>query len=202
MKGVNLIPQPLRAARSRKRRLRRWTLGCSAYAAALMMTCAVMRGLWSADCRSLDGEISSTSRRIDDANRSINGLRAELAEMQEKSRTARNISDQPDWSILMSAVAAQVDDDLVLREVRLGAMPGLSVARVADSLNGPRRFQLSMRGSARNPAGVSRFVSKLEQMQFFDDVKLLRTSRENFLNGPSIGFEVETTFGPQQRRAK
>ena len=200
MKGVNLIPQRLRAARAHKRRRRRWALGCAAYAASLMMTCAVMHGMWSSNCRSLDNDIATAAHRIEDDNRTINGLRSQLGEMQEKSRVSDAIADQADWSILLSAIGSQVDEDLVLREVRLG--PNASVNRITDVLNGPRRFQLAMRGASRNSAAVSRFVSKLEQMQFFDDVKLLRTSRENFLNGPAIGFEVETTFGSQQRRPK
>jgi hypothetical protein len=58
-----------------------------------------------------------------------------------------------------------------------------------------------MRGIARSAAGSSKFVTRLEQMQFFDEVKLLRTSRETFLNGEAVGFEIECTFG-QQRRSK
>jgi hypothetical protein len=202
LKGVNLIPQPLYAARRRKRRLRRWALGCAAYAAALMMTCALMRGVWCANYRSLDSEIASTNHRIEDANRRIAGLRTQLFELQEQSRTAEAIADQPDWSILQNAVAVQMEDDLVLREVRLGATTTTAVRGVADTLWAPKRYQLSIHGVARTPAGVSKFVSKLEQMQFFDDVKLLRTSREEFLNGPAVSFEVETSFGPQQRRTK
>src|SRR4051812_23131580 len=75
VKGVNLIPQPLRAARSRKRRIRRWMLGCSAYAAALLMSCAVVRALSYADNRTLHADIESTGRRIEDANRAIGNLR-------------------------------------------------------------------------------------------------------------------------------
>ena len=188
-------------ARARRRRVRRWALGCAAYAAALMMTCAVMRGLWSADCRTVDIDIAATSRRIEDANRSIAALRGQLGEMQEKSRTSRTIADQPDWSILLGAISAQVEDDLVLRELRLGSTTGNAARNVADPLTAPRRYQLSLRGVARSPVGVAKFVSRLEQMKFFDDVKLLRTSRETFLSGPAVGFEVETSFG-QQRRAK
>ena len=202
MKGVNLIPLPLRLARSHRRRTRRWALACAAYAAALLMTCAVIRGLWSADCLTLNGEIASTGRRIDDANRELSLRRAQLAEMQEQSRVSQAISDQSDWSALLGAVSTQMDDDLVLREVRLGAAPGNEARNVADTLTAPRRYELSIHGVSRTSAGVSKFVAELEKMQFFDEVKLVRTSRETFLNVPATGFEVETSFGQQKRSAK
>lgn len=203
MKGVNLIPQSLRAARSRRRRMRRWTLACAAYGAALLMSCAVIRGLWSSDSRTLNSDIAATAHRIDDANRMIAGLRVQVADLQEKSRTSTAIADQPDWSILLAALSATTDEELVLREVRLGPAPGSGAGNrnAADALYATRKYQLALRGVARSAAGSSKFVTRLEQMQFFDEVKLLRTSRETFLNGQAVGFEIECTFG-QQRRSK
>ncbi len=202
MKGINLIPQPLRLARSRKRRMRKWMLGSAAYAAALLMVCAVIHGLWSSQVRAQSGDIAKTSHRIEDENRTIAGLKAQLAAMQEASRTSTAIADQPDWSILLSALSASTEDELVFREVRLGAASTGGMSRtVADEPWTPRRYQLSLRGTARAASGVSKFVNKLEQMQFFNDVKLLRTTRESFNNAPATGFEMECSFG-QQRRAK
>jgi Tfp pilus assembly protein PilN len=200
---VNLIPQSLRVTRSHQRRMRRWGLACAVYAAALVMSCVVIRGMWSADSRTLNSDIASTGHRIVDANRVISGLRVQIADLQEKSRTSMAIADQPDWSILLAALSATTDDELVLREVRLGPAPGSGASNrnAADALWATRKYQLALRGVARSAAGSSKFVTRLEQMQFFDEVKLLRTSRETFLNGPAVGFEIECTFG-QQRRSK
>jgi Tfp pilus assembly protein PilN len=200
LKGVNLIPQPLRAARSRKRRLRLWTLACVVYAALLLLSCVVTHGLWSNQCHTVAADIASTGRRIDDANRDIAGRRAQRSAMLDVSRTTQAITDQPDWSVLLSALSASTEDDLIFREVRLGALFSGAVSRtVAVDPIEPRRYQLSLRGVSRSASSVAKFVSKLEQTQFFNDVKLLRTTRETLVNSPATGFEIECTFGPTRR---
>jgi hypothetical protein len=202
VKGVNLIPLGLRAARSRNRRMRRWALACASYAAVVLVTCALIGKCWTADCQTIDRSNASASQKIEEDNRALASRRAQLAEKQEQSRTAEAIQGQPDWSYLLGGIASQMGDDLVLREVRLGAAPGNENRGVADALTGPRRFLFSIHGVSRTGTGVSKFVSDLEKLQFFDDVKLLRTSRETFLNGPATGFEVETSFGQEQGRTK
>src|SRR4051812_15918983 len=172
MKGVNLIPQSLRQQRRRARRVRRWSVSCVAYAAGLLVTCAAMRAMYLVDRHTLASDIVSTAKRIDEANKSLVGLRLQLSELTERTTTVQTIIDQPDWSILMAALGAATDDDLVLRELRLGSIaqlgPVVRPTGAPERVVLPKRFQLSLRGVGSSSGAVARFVNKLEQTQFFD----------------------------------
>jgi Tfp pilus assembly protein PilN len=192
--GVNLIPQSLRQARRHRRLVVGWTIGGGVYALALVLGCVVARSLYVADCHALDQQMGDMVHRIATADQNSRSLKAQLVELQAQSQTAHAISDQPDWSMLLNVLANTMDDNLVLRDVKIFPATN-SKTVVADALNGPGEYSLTIRGLGQSSADVSRFVSHLEESKFFDEVKLSRTGREPFLTGMAVSFDLECRFG-------
>jgi Tfp pilus assembly protein PilN len=197
-KGVNLIPVPLRVTRQRRRRVSRWTLACAVYAGALLVSCAMVRSLYLTDRQTLTVEIEQAEKRQSELDRAARQQLAHLAALNDKAQTVHAITDQPDWSVLLAAISITMDDELVLRDLRIapGSDAGGSVrsASATDALTGPRKYQLSLRGIGKTSNAVTKFVSRLEQTKFFDDVKLIRTGREPFMTGMAVSFDLECSF--------
>lgn len=194
MIGVNLIPQSLRQARRHRRRIAGWTVGGGIYALTLLFACVVARSLYLADTHALDQQTAELIHRIATADQNSRLLKSQLAELQAQSQTARAIADQPDWSLLLGVLANTMDDQLVLRELRLAPEKNSKTA-VADALSGPQEYSLVIRGLGGNSTAVAKFVSHLEETNFFDEVKLSHTGREPFRTGMAESFDLECTFG-------
>jgi hypothetical protein len=57
------------------------------------------------------------------------------------------------------------------------------------------RFTLELSGLGRSQASVSQFILRLEQLELFERVTILKTGREMFGEHESIGFRIEATIG-------
>jgi Tfp pilus assembly protein PilN len=175
---INLIPAHRRAAQQRRRRLRVWIGATVGWTGALLAVCAGVRyGTSSGIESTAANELRAVQSHIDDVNGRLGSLKKQLAEMQSRQQTAVSITDQPDWSILLSLLAG-VREEAVLREVTLRPDPA------------SRSIMLSVRGFCRSQAEVSQFVLRLQQLGLFDEVKLLRTGREPVLNTAAVTFDV------------
>lgn len=194
MIGVNLIPQSLRQARRHRRLVVGWTIGGGVYAVALLLGCVVARSLYVADCHALDQQTGDMVHRIATADQNSRSLKSQLTELQTQSQTAHAIADQTDWSLLLNVLANTMDENLVLRELRI--FPAMnSKTTVVDPLTGPKEYSLTIRGLGQSSTDVSRFVSHLEETKFFDEVKLSHTGREPFMTGMAESFDLECSFG-------
>jgi Tfp pilus assembly protein PilN len=192
--GVNLIPQSLRDARRHRRLVVGWTLSGGIYALALVLGCVVARSLYLADTHALDQQTGDMIHRIATADQNSRSLKSQLAELQAQSQTAHAIADQPDWSLLLGALAGTMDDELTLRDVRIAPITDKKTT-VADPLTEPREYSLTIRGLGANSTAISKFVSHLEETKFFDEVKLTHTGREPFMTGMAVSFDLECSFG-------
>jgi Tfp pilus assembly protein PilN len=96
------------------------------------------------------------------------------------------VGKQPDWSILLALLASTLEDEIVLRSVRL--VSGAAEEGDQREAGAPN---LDFAGLGQSQAAVSRFVLRLEEISLFRSVKLLDTRREPFLDGHAITFRVE-----------
>jgi Tfp pilus assembly protein PilN len=184
MNGVNLIPTVRRQSRRRRTRLRRWAIACIGYGLMLGAGSMAVKHVW-AGRPEVAGELAAANARGADLNNQITRLRRELAEVESSRQTMLMVTQQPDWSILLAKLGTVLDEQTVLREVKLAP------ARTPTAAQQPEAsYLLELRGLGKEQSAVSQFVSRLQQTGLFDDVRLVRTGREPFLNGAAVSFEV------------
>jgi Tfp pilus assembly protein PilN len=209
--GVNLIPEYRHEARRRRARGRRWMAACVLYASALVFGYGICQATFGGSDPRLAEDLQTMQQDVSSGESTLARLKPELAEAQAKLDATRAVALQPDWSILMAALAQSLGDDVVLSSCTLQTQtispPKSPVARSAagDKKPGsksspapePERVQVivNVTGFGRSQVAVSKFVLRLEQMRLFDRVKLIKTSREQFLDGDAVSFQLECPLG-------
>jgi hypothetical protein len=193
--AVNLIPAARLRARSCRRRLCAWGWALTGCVLLLGIVCGLVRSIYGAD----DGAVAASLTSTRDANRKTGAATVaatrRLSQAESTRRTVESLTDRPDWSLLLNLLAQAMDDNLVLREVRLqpmerssgGAAPTATEARLAPV----ERYRMELRGLGRTQEAVSRFVGRLEHTDVLGEVKVLRRGREPFLAGTAVSFELE-----------
>ncbi len=114
------------------------------------------------------------------------------------------VNGQPDWSMLLASVARLRGDDVVLKSCGLDAAAETirekPPEKVADKttpvaspapMTLPARAIVRLQGYGRSQAAVGQFVLRLEQTGLFDDVLLVKTNREPFLDDHAMSFQLE-----------
>ncbi len=205
MGQVNLIPAERLARRSRKTRLHMWMAVCGVYAVILLAGALVLRFLHATEDRSVTAELAAVTKQVEQDSRTMLELRRELAEARITLETTRAIHAQPDWSRLFLGVSEQMGQEIVLNRCQLGTFLGdntvvtggwgeaASTRPLADLLT-ECRHKLVLNGFAKRQESVSRFVLGLEGCGAFDSVRVLHSSRQSFLNGEAVAFNIECHF--------
>ena len=129
MTSPNFIPAHRLASRQRHRRRRLWILACIAYAIGLLGASTSGSALCHEDTDALTGQIATTIEQIDRNQRATERLQDTLAVARATLQANRAVADQPDWSILLAAVADCLDDDVFL--TRFDLQPAPKIARPA-----------------------------------------------------------------------
>ena len=218
--GVNLIPAYRHEARRRRSRGRRWVAACVMYAAALVFGYGICQATLGGEDPRLIEELTASREDVTRADATAARLRPELAEAQAKLDATRAVALQPDWSILLAAMARSLGDDIVLASCTLETQtinptnaqtPAPAVAPTAGP-NKPgdkpaaaaERVQVvvNVTGFGRTQVAVSQYVLRLEQMKLFDRVKLIKTSRESFMDGDAVSFQLECPLGTTENGGK
>ncbi|MCG3180426.1 MAG: hypothetical protein BIFFINMI_02787 [Phycisphaerae bacterium] len=199
MKRVNLIPQSRQQARARKNRAVRWGTILGTYATLLAVGYVASTRYVAADARPLDAEAREVGSKLATTNQTCTTLSGELLSAQQKLRTAQSVGQQPDWSQLLTLLSQKTDENVVLnicrlRRIRKSAdgpapQPGVAAETQADS-----KLVLELEGFAKSQSNVPEYVLRLEQIGLFEKVKLVKTSRQDFLNNKSVAFTLECDF--------
>jgi hypothetical protein len=206
MKSVNLIPAKHLVARGRRQRARAWGVGLCFYAAALVVACVGVRIAWAGDGGRTASDLETARAATNTAHAALAQATKRLGDAQRTQKLIKFVRDQPDWSILLALIGKRLGDETVLREVRLEPVkiapivPAASSSSAAAPVPSTERFTLYLRGFGKTQSSVSAFVSSMEKVELFDHVKLLRTTREPFLNGMAVTFEIECSLGEGTRK--
>jgi hypothetical protein len=179
MLGVNLIPAERRSALQRRGRLRRWGAAMIAYGGLVMAACVGARITWAPG----DGASAEDLTQLQARNTQLNGMiaqsRKQTLEAHTEIKTAQSITDQPDWNIVLTLLGQTVGEEIVLKQIQLRPEQGAA-----------KSYSLVVRGVAMTQTGASKFIARLEGLQLFDQVKLVRTGRETVLDTPAVSFEL------------
>jgi hypothetical protein len=205
MGAVNLIPAERLARRNRNTRLHMWMAVCGVYAMMLLAGSFLLRFLHATEDRSVTAQLAAVTAQVEQENQAMLELRRALAETRITLETARAIHEQPDWSKLFLGVSGQMGQEIVLSRCQLGTFMGDNTAvtggwgeaaakkPLADLLT-ECRHKLVLHGFAKGQESVSRFVLGLEGSGAFDTVRVLNSSRQSFLNGEAVAFNIECHF--------
>ena len=204
MKCFNLMPTPRRQAKACRARARQWLAVGVAFVGMLVMICITCHKTWGVGPEPLADEIRQTTDRIKASGRTIAELREQLVASRWKLDTVRGVGRQPDWSVLLTLLADGLGNEVVLRSCELDEIlipleraagrrgePRIPVTSVSEDKKKRIAFVLSVSGFGRSQTAVSQFVLRLERSGMFDNVRLVSTIREPFLNGKAIAFRLK-----------
>ncbi len=204
MKCFNLMPAPRRQAKACRARVRQWLAVGVAFVGMLVMICITCHRTWGVGPDPLADEIRQTADRIAASGRTISELQGQLVASRWKLDTFRGIGRQPDWSVLLTLLADGLGDEVVLKNCELdeivipvertapkrGESQIITTSRLEDKA-GRTAFVLRVAGFGRSQTAVSLFVLRLERSGVFDNVRIVSTIREPFLNAKATAFRLE-----------
>jgi hypothetical protein len=143
-------------------------------------------------------QVKQATQDLRSLGRQTRSLRFEAAEVSRKLADARTAHQHPDWSLLLAMLADSLADEVVLERCSLAPAEKTEDAAAADRLAQAsptdffnQRFRFELGGYARSQMAVSRFTLRLEKAGLFDQVRLVKTSRQSFLGGEAVAFQLE-----------
>ncbi len=196
---VNLMPDYRQEARARRTRIRHWIIGSWGYGLVLLAGCFFLRVLWGHSDSRVVADMNRIQAQIQSVNGAIVAMTEELKQHQLTLTANRDLIEHPDWGLLLGLLAQSLGDGLVLRQCQISELTPVQrrdvlVAKDQSQVAG-RSFLLAIRGMGRSQAAVSQFALRLEQTGLFDQVKLLDTSLEPYLEYKAVSFRVECQLG-------
>jgi Tfp pilus assembly protein PilN len=205
MSDVNLIPVWRLVGKRRKARLYLWAAVCGVYACMIAAGSLTFHIAHAGEGRGMTEQLEAADKQIEQDNRTMLGLRRQLAETNTALETTKAIHDQPDWSKLLRGLSAQLGEEIVLSRYQLttltadnkvitvegsGSLPATPLGTFLTEC----RHTLTLNGFGKSQESVSQFVLRLEGSGVFNLVRLVNSSRQTFLNGEAVAFSVECHF--------
>jgi Tfp pilus assembly protein PilN len=200
MYAANLLPATRRAARSTHTRIKLWSAIGAAYCALVIGGVALAHVILGAQYHNAAVDLEREDLHIKQLMADSLDLRKQLTGAVALRQSVREVTDQPDWSIILTALPSLGGDEMVLREVKLhpvetNVIVSATAKKDAKPQESLREFTLEMKGVCKSQPGVAKFVLALQQANIFEEVKLVRTAREPFMDQMAVSFEVQCTMG-------
>lgn len=190
----NLLPRGLAEARACRIRRHRWMMALAAYTGALSVVCGSMWMITQPGLASASTELAELTQRNRESSQSIDAFERQFKTINDALEHRQNLSEQPDFSVLLKLIARSVDSSTVLRQLSLRGS-GSDKLRATPAPSGsdrePRYFVLLIQGTSAGENGVTHFSSKLAAAGLFDRVELRRTGRDLAGPGGGVAFELE-----------
>ncbi|MDY7106996.1 MAG: hypothetical protein SYC29_00005, partial [Planctomycetota bacterium] len=143
--------------------------------------------------RTVNAQIAETRQQLDDLKRSY-------AAAERRLQATGAVGPLPDWSVLLSALAAETGEHVVLSVCALEPTPAGEEA-AGDEIRDPQRvgaLTLLLTGFGRTQRDVSDFVLRLERISLLDSVSLVSSRREPFLTDHATAFEIRCSIGGEK----
>lgn len=200
MGDLNLIP----ADRLNRKRLRaRVGVWAGVYSFVLVLIAGVvvsanfcMKGASS----DLEQGLEAVDQNIEEYNSTAVELGREISKARLELEVAQAAGVQADWGRLLSLLAEQLGDEVILSGCHLvesgaenvkAAEAGTDEKGTGEGTELPgQHYELRLSGFGRGQMSVSSFLLRLERMEFFKSVRLLSSNRQAFLDGYAVVFTV------------
>ena len=195
---INLIPQARRKLRKARLAAQRWIALSASYGIVAALLWATYASTGAREYLALAGRMSEIAAREKTVKQSVAALQRQIGDATQRRTIAEELRNRPDWSILLSLLGGEVRNDVMLRELQLSAIAKASRDTRPRELQilGPDEYQLTIKGIGLSQQSVSQFTLRLQRLELFDDVQMLRSGREPFGSGSGIGFELQCRLGP------
>ena len=167
---------------------------CAGYVVFLALTYAFCAAIWGADGRALASEFERAAAKVAETDCEIALLQQELAHNEGLLVANRVLSDQPDWSLLLAGLSQTLADEVVLKSCQLNPVwvaPGSTGPMPLAPGSQGNGFLLALKGFGRSQAAVAQFVLRLEQTELFEQVKVIKISRESFMTVEAVSFQLD-----------
>ena len=202
MNDDNLIPRHRLERKRWKARLRLWIYCGGIFAGVVITASGIAHATWSQDDRRVESELAEATTKIDEQMSLEKSLRRELSEARVRLEADKAIGDPPDWSVLLTLLGEETNDNVVLSTCGLAPVgpddgpagrgkAALSAGSPSSVPLGRRRFRIELNGFGRTQTDVSQFLLRLEQVGLFRAVRLMQSDRARFLDGDAVAFRIE-----------
>lgn len=180
---ANLLPAARQLARCRNMRTRSWIGGICIGSIVLAGVFVTVVATWRDDRAQLREMLEDS----EGFNRTLEDRIAMLDQRLEHAwaglNAAERIRDQPDWSILLAAIAERTGDQIVLSRIGLerpaATRPSSrALDETAASLSRLKPRDLALSGTGVSAHQVSLFSVRLEELNLFSRVIIEQSSRD------------------------
>jgi len=191
MNAVNLIPIHRQLRDARSARVRGWSWAAGGLGVLLVMAWTYCAMAPSQAVAPPAEAFTKATAEISKANEESAVLRRQLAALRDQALSARGITDQPDFSILLALLSRAIGQDVVLNRCELSQDNGKATSAPDEVLK--------ISGFARNQPTVAAFMLELESTGIFKSVTLVRSNEEPWMDQKVAGFQVHCVIGPVPR---
>lgn len=196
---ANLLPAARRIARRRNMRTRAWIGGICIGTMVLTGVFVTVAATWRDDraqLRAMLEDSEGSNRVLEDR---IVSLDRELEHAWAGLYAAERIRDQPDWSILLAAVAARTGEQIVLARIGLERpAPTRPRSRTPEGTAAaqprPQPRDLVLSGTGVSAHQVSLFSVRLEELSLFSRVIIEQSARDQRGLEGAIAFTIRCTL--------
>jgi len=202
MRHINLVPARRRDAKRRRTHMKWCAVGCAVYAAGATVATAIAWGAWAGEDPQVRQQIARADEEIHRTEQDLSEARAKLAVEGSRLTAAKEIAEQPDWSLLLTLLAQKADDQMVLRSCQLRPAGGPAGEGKAADAPVAEGLVVVVTGVARSPQTAQQYVLRLEKTGLFGRVTLVETRREPFLNGEASAFRADCVLSTSTPSAK
>lgn len=200
MGDLNLIPANRLLRKRIKARALIWVAVCAFVLVTNAVAVASVRCLLRGAGGSLEQELEAVELSIQKCNSTALELSEEIARRIRELKVAEATGIRPDWGRLLSLLAEELGDEVVLSSCHLieseatDAETDKAPAETAGSgeeaqLPG-QNYELRLSCFGRTQTSASALLLRLEAMEFFESVRLLGSSKQTFMDGHAVRFTV------------
>lgn len=188
MLSANLIPAARREALRVASRARLWAGVLAAASACMAIACAALFNTVGVDADDLRAQLDRVAADHAAADTDLKRSRADLAASMRLLGAASEVRDHPDWSALLSTMAALRGDQVVLATLDITPLD----ARAGEAtVTRPARYALRLSGVARDHKAATSFSLLLERTGVFSRVTLTDTTSQLVGERAVVAFGLE-----------
>jgi hypothetical protein len=201
MSAINLLPPKYREKRRMGMIRKRWIITGGCYVLLLAAGGLAARGFDTIDDNSVRTQIAKMGAQATQAEARQKTIMTELTRLSADRQLRELVNSPVDYAILLAGLGKCVHEDAILTGLRWEVMPAAAPDRVmagpgektklADPFAGPVRLKVEMTGLVQEQPAIGRLVRRIHDSGLFDQVRLVKSSREGFLSSNAFSFQIE-----------
>lgn len=209
---VDFIPPRHRQLRRVRARGRRWAAACVLVGAGLVLAYAVLMVNGGTAADGVGEELARVRAKLELETADRAACEARIVRAESELALVRAIGRHPDWSLLLRVLARERGERVVLERLQL-KRTDKPAEKPADTAvpGGPgpvpatpasEQYGVRLAGQALSQGDATQFTLRLENLGFFDSVRLVETRPVNVQGREYVAFQVECSVGSRRAAAQ